>query len=121
MKHIMGNSPKCYECKHWKKKEASEKSRKEGWCYNKKANSIGINGHKREHVPERLPTNQGDSCSWWEDAEWPHINHFEANCHIPDPNRNPVEALVIADAIAKAKEEQQDLTAYYEHKRWSHA
>lgn len=117
MRHVMGNSPHCNECRWYKEKQEYDKCRHDGWCTNKKALSRGINGHKRDHPPEREPVMWNGECSWWEDAEYPHINHFEASTHKPDPNRKGLEIMIIADAIAKAKEEQKDLSAWYESRR----
>lgn len=117
MRHIMGNSPHCNECLHYRKPEPGKKCTKDGWCTNQKHLQIGINGHKREHPSEWEPVIWQECCQWWEDAEYPHINHFEAVTHKPDPNRKGIESMIIADAIAKAEEEQKDLGAYYERKR----
>lgn len=117
MKHIMGNSPKCSECLYWREPEPWEKCKEDGWCTNQKHLSIGINGKKREHPPEREAVLWNGECSWWEDAEYPHINHFEAATRKPDPNRSDLEQMVIADAIAKAVEEQKDLDEYYRRKK----
>lgn len=103
----MGNSPHCNECLYWRDPEPGEKCREDGWCYCKKHLSTGVNGRKREHPPEREPVKWMWSCHWWEDAEYPHINHFEAATHKPDPNRGELEQRIIADAIAKAEEEQK--------------
>lgn len=117
MKHIMGNSPKCNECLHWKDPEPWEKCRHDGWCINKQQLSTDIAGKKRQNPPEKEAVNWHDSCLNWEDAEYPHINHFEAATHKPDPNRKPMEQIIIADAIARAEEEQKDLDAYYRRKK----
>ena len=117
MKHIMGNSPHCNECRYWQEPEPWEKCPEDGWCISKKHLSRGINGRKREHPPEREPRKWMWVCSWWEDAEYPYINHFEAETRTPDPNRKPLEQKMIADAIAEAVEKQKDLTAYYKRKK----
>lgn len=117
MRHIMGNSPKCNECRYWKDPEPWEKCPEDGWCTNKKALSIGINGKKRQDPPEKEPVKWNQNCSWWEDAEYPYINNFEAETRKPDPNRGPMEQMIIADAIERAVEEQKDLDAYYRRKR----
>ena len=117
MKHIMGNTPKCYECRWYREKEDGEQNKRDGWCTCKKALRTNAIGQKRENPPEREPVMQNDECSWWEDAEFPYINHFEAMTRKPDPNRKPVEQMIITDAIQKAVEEQKDLDAYYERKR----
>ena len=107
MKHIMGNSPHCNECLHYKEPEPWEKCSHDGWCYNKKHLMIGINGRKRNHVPEREPVKWMWCCHWWEDAEAPHINHFEAATHKPDPNRSELEQAIIAEYIRQTEEEQK--------------
>ena len=117
MKHIMGNSVKCNECLHWRDPEPWEKCREDGWCVNKKHLSIGINGHKRQNPPEKEARKWMWDCHWWEDAEYPHINQFEAETRKPDPNRSELEQMIIADAIQKAVEEQKDLDAYYQRKK----
>ena len=117
MKHIMGNSPKCNECLHWRNPEPWEKCKHDGWCTNRKHLSTGINGKKREHPPEKESVKWNGSCHWWEDAEYPYINHFEAATWKPDPNRSPMEQIIIADAIQKAVDEQKDLGAYYRRKK----
>ena len=117
MRHIMGNSPKCNECLHWRNPEAWEKCKHDGWCINQKHLRIGINGQKRKNPPEKEAVKWNGVCDWWEDVEYPHINYFEAATHKTDPNRNPMEQIIIADAIAKAEEEQKDLDAYYRRKK----
>lgn len=107
MRHRMGNSPKCCECRWYQERRPNDGCRYDGWCYCKKQLSSGVNGHKREHPPEREPVRWNWDCRWWEDAEYPHINHFEAATRKPDPNRSPMEQMIIADAIAKAEEEQK--------------
>ena len=107
MRHRMGNSPKCCECRWYQERRPNDGCRYDGWCYCKKQLSSGINGHKREHPPERESVVWNWDCKWWEDAEYPNINHYEATTHKPDPNRSPMEQMIIADAIAKAEEEQK--------------
>ena len=120
MKHVMGNSPNCNECRWYKEPEPWEKCTGDGWCTNKKALQIGINGKKRENPPEKEAKKWMHCCSWWEDAEYPHINYFEACTHKPDPNRSGFETLIVIDAIAKAIEEQKDLGAWWEKRRNKH-
>ena len=117
MRHIMGNSPKCSECLHWREPKPWEKCKWDGWCVSQKHLSIGINGKKREHPPEKEAVMRNGNCSWWEDAEYPHINKYEALTNKPDPNRRELDQMIIADAIAKALEEQKDLDAYYQRKK----
>jgi hypothetical protein len=77
---------------------------------NKKHLRIGINGKKRENPPEKEARKWMWCCGWWEDAEYPHINRFEADTWKPDPNRSELEQVVIADAIKKAREANDEST-----------
>ena len=104
MKHIMGNSPKCIDCFYWRNPKPHEKCQHDGWCINKKHLSVGINGKKREHPPEKEARKWMWSCHWWADADYPHINHYEAETWKPDPSRSELEQIVIADAIREAVE-----------------
>ncbi len=117
MRHIMGNGTKCIECKWYSEKEDGDKCRGDGWCHNPRHLSIGINGKKRTNPPKKEPRMWQLKCRLWEDAEYPHINDYEAATHLPDPSRSPIEQLIIADAIKKAEEEQKDLDAYYQKRR----
>ena len=106
MKHRMGNSPRCDECLWYRERKPNDGCKHDGWCHYKKQLSEGVNGHKREKPPEREAVMRMWDCKWWEDAEYPHINNFEAVTHKPDPNRKGMERIVIEDAIAKAEESQ---------------
>ena len=117
MRHIMGNSPKCNECLYWREPEPWDQCKKDGWCTNKQQLSTDIAGKKRQNPPGKEAVNWHDSCFCWEDAEYPHINHFEAATWKPDPNRSEMEQMIITDAIAQAVEEQKDLDAYYRRKK----
>ena len=76
MKHIMGNTPKCYECYFYKDKEQGDYCRYDGWCYHPKQCKYGINGRIRREAQSRIPVRRGSECRWWEDAE-DRISHFD--------------------------------------------
>lgn len=103
MKHIMGNSPKCSECFHFARPEPWEKCKGDGWCTNQKHLSIGINGKKREHPPEKEAKRWNGKCSFWEDAEYPHINEYEAETGNPDPNRGELEQMIIRSVLEEQR------------------
>ena len=101
MKHIMGNSPKCYECKYYL--EAIEPERRkgaDGWCTCREHLRVGVNGHKRERVPEKEAVMWNSCCSWWTDAE-SGLTRYEVVCRKPEPWRTPLEAEAVIEALRR--------------------
>lgn len=74
MKHIMGNTPKCWECRHFQEMEKSQKLYLDGWCYEPKAQ--GVNGKMPKHPSERAAVHHNwNGCRWWIDAESGHTRY----------------------------------------------
>ena len=90
MRHRLGNSPKCCECFFCREKEQNDGCRYDGWCTNKAQLRKGINGHIREHPPEREPRYWNSRCSLWEDAE-DRLTAFEVECRKPEEWRTEKE------------------------------
>lgn len=103
MKHIMGNSPKCNECKFYREKEEGVVCRGDGFCvigYNR------INGKK--YNVERRAVSWNESCQDWVDAENDLIEYCEAVTHKPAPYKTPLEQMLIEAAIRDALAEQME-------------
>ena len=90
MKHRIGNTPKCKDCRWYMEKEGYDGCRLDGWCTNKKQCSLGINGKRREHPPEKEPVLWNHCCRLWEDAECG-LTHFEVCTRKPEPWRTAKE------------------------------
>jgi hypothetical protein len=90
MRHTLGNTPKCNECYWYRDSEPNDGCRGDGWCTNKKQCSVGINGRKREHPPERESVLWNNSCRHWEDAE-DRFTRFEADTRCPEEWRSEDE------------------------------
>lgn len=75
MKHIEGNSPKCWECYFYTANEEQNRKR-DGWCSNPYQLNHGINGKKRDKPLDRYAVNKNWCCRQWEDAE-ERFTHFE--------------------------------------------
>ncbi len=103
MKHKMGNSPKCNECKFYREKEPNDGCREDGWCYNPIQNTYGINGRKRDKPTERQPVKWMWECRQWIDAEVD-INHFEVVTGTPDPNRSEADQEYVKMILRKERE-----------------
>ncbi len=85
MKHKMGNTPKCFECKYYV--EHCDKAVKlnpwmTGWCIEPWNLSHGINGHVCEKK-DRIQTRNTFSCHRWVDAESGHT-YYEVNTGISE-------------------------------------
>ncbi len=105
MRHVIGNTPKCTECKFYREKEQNDGCREDGWCYNRHQNEYGINGKKRDTPTERQPVKWMWNCKWWIDAEVD-INHFEVVTGTPDPNRSEADQEYVRMILAKARAKQ---------------
>lgn len=103
MKHVMGNTPKCLECKFYSEKRPNDGCREDGWCSNPYQNAYGINGRKRDKSTERQPVKWMWECRQWIDAETG-INHFEAVTGAPDPNRSEADREYVKTILRRAKE-----------------
>lgn len=84
MKHIKGNSPKCYECKFYIKEEDLRTKKEIGYCTCKQHLRLDINGKVRRNPPERQKTGWNDCCKFWEDAESGY-SHFEVTTGYREP------------------------------------
>ena len=86
MKHRMGNSIRCGECKFFREGQEGEKFRSpnDGWCINPKAQ--GINGRVPDKPKERVPAwhMDGSGCKHWIDAEDGYTS-FEVNTGYKEP------------------------------------
>lgn len=69
MKHIKGNSPKCYECGFYTEEEDVRTKKKTGYCTCKNYLRLGVNGKVISNPPERKKTQWHSCCKFWEDAE----------------------------------------------------
>lgn len=75
MKHIEGNTPKCWECFFYREKTGNDCSL-DGWCLNPFQLSHGINGKLREKPKEKEAVRANNFCRQWEDAET-RTNYFD--------------------------------------------
>ena len=107
MRHRMGNSPYCNECRYWEEKKPNDHCRYDGWCLNTKAR--GINGKRPEHPAERVPVrwNWGTGCSHWIDAECG-ATHYEVCTGHVEEWREGLDAMYIAEQL---KEGRRDRTS----------
>lgn len=69
MKHIMGNSVMCYECKYFTEEEDVRTKQAVGYCNCKQHLRLGINGRVRKNPPEREQVARNQCCQFWIDAE----------------------------------------------------
>lgn len=102
MKHRLGNSPKCKDCYWYREREPGVKCSKDGWCINPKQLAIGVNGHKREHPPEREEVYWNCSCRLWEDAE-DRLTHFEVLTRQPETWKTPIEQEHVRQILQEGK------------------
>lgn len=72
MKHRMGNSPMCYECRFYTEEEEIRTKQTVGYCICKEHLRLGINGRIRENPKERERVRYNDCCKFWIDAESGH-------------------------------------------------
>lgn len=107
MRHRLGNGPKCKECYWYREKEEHDGCREDGWCHNKHQLSVGINGRKREHPPDREPVMWNGCCRDWEDAE-DRLTRFEVLTGHPEEWRTPIEKELILQKLGKSKEGETD-------------
>lgn len=84
MKHRMGNSPKCYECKFYATEEDVRTHQEIGYCICKEHLRQGINGKVRINPPERMRTDKNQCCRYWIDAESGHTK-FEVLTGYKEP------------------------------------
>jgi len=84
MKHIMGNSPKCYECKYYVEEEDVRTKQAIGYCTCKQHLRLGINGRVVPNPPERIKIRRNHCCKFWEDAESGYT-HFEVMTGYKEP------------------------------------
>lgn len=84
MKHIMGNSVRCSECKFYIEIENVRTKRAIGYCVNKEHLRLGINGHVKNNPPEREQTERFHCCKFWIDAESGHTR-FEIETGYKEP------------------------------------
>lgn len=84
MKHKMGNSPKCYECKFYTEEEDVRTKQTVGYCNCKRYLRLGVNGKVRENPPERKQVTGNNCCKFWIDAESGHTK-FEVLTGYKEP------------------------------------
>lgn len=84
MKHKMGNSPKCYECKFYTEEEDVRTHQQIGYCSCKEHLRQGINGKVITNPPERKRTDSFLCCRYWVDAESGHTK-FEVLTGYKEP------------------------------------
>lgn len=84
MKHTMGNSPKCYECRFFEEVEDICTKKTVGYCVCKEHLRLGINGKVKSNPPERMRTERNQCCKYWVDAESGHT-HFEVLTGYKEP------------------------------------
>ena len=84
MKHKMGNSPMCYECKYYTEEEDVRTHQTIGYCICKEELRRGINGKVRSNPPERMRTDRNQCCRYWIDAESSHTR-FEVLTGYKEP------------------------------------
>ena len=98
MRHILGNTPKCIECFWYREPEPWDNCRGDGWCTNRKQCSVGINGKRREHPPEREAVIWNHRCRHWEDAE-DRFTVFEAETREPEEWRSELEKIWLRELL----------------------
>ena len=69
MKHKLGNSPKCYECKFFTEEEDVRTKRVIGYCICREHLRLGVNGKIKRKPPEYMSTERNSCCKFWIDAE----------------------------------------------------
>lgn len=84
MKHIMGNSPQCYECKFYTEDEDVRTKRMIGYCTCKAHLRLGVNGKVKNNPPEREQTASNSCCKFWIDVESGHTR-FEVMTGYREP------------------------------------
>lgn len=84
MKHTLGNSPKCHECKYYEEKEDVRTKKTIGYCVCKEHLRLGVNGRAKSNPPEREQTASNDCCKFWIDAESGRTR-FEAETGYKEP------------------------------------
>ena len=72
MKHRMGNSPMCFECKYYEEVEDVRTKKAVGYCINKEYLRLGVNGRVVEKPKERAIVQRRDGCKYWIDSESGH-------------------------------------------------
>lgn len=108
MKHIMGNSPKCNECKYYREREEGEVCKADGFCV---LGHNTING--RRYKVERRAVCWNECCGCWIDAEEELIAYYEAVIGKPDPGKPPLMYALAADIITSAMGEQKKRRTAY--------
>lgn len=84
MKHIMGNSPMCRECRYYTEEEDVRTKKVAGYCHCPEYLRHGINGRIIEKPKERAPVCRNDCCKYWIDAESGHTK-FEVLTGYKEP------------------------------------
>lgn len=109
MRHILGNSVKCIECKFYVEKTDNDKCKYDGWCYNDFVRSHGVNGKKISPPKERVAVrwNYGTGCDCWLDAECD-LTAYEVLTGVPEPTRSEKEKDAVLHILQKAKQQQKE-------------
>ena len=106
MKHIMGNSPKCNECKYYREREPGDNFRYDGWCVEPWSLAHNLLGQKLKVPVERRGVLGNWNCNRWIDAE-SDLTRYEVETGQPEPGRRECEQELVRSIIARAKEEQR--------------
>ena len=69
MKHIMGNSPKCSECKFYREREPGDNIRYDGWCVNYFNNNYLTKGVKLKEPTQKRGVLWNNSCDQWKGCD----------------------------------------------------
>lgn len=72
MKHVMGNGPRCSECKFYIEDEDVRTKKMIGYCTCKEHLRLGVNGKIKNNPPERKQIASNSCCKFWIDAESGH-------------------------------------------------
>lgn len=105
MKHKLGNSTHCVNCFHYRPKDESHQTFKDGFC------TIGhlINGRKISFEPQPVYWNNGTGCQDWEEVQT-RLTHFEVMTLKPDPKRTEAERRYIEELLRKEDKDANDST-----------
>lgn len=102
MKHTMGNSPKCYECKFYIEEEDVRTKKTTGYCNCKEYLRTGINGRVIEKPKDRAPVRWNNCCKHWIDAESGHTR-FEVLTGYKEPYDGTKVIFDVADGRKKVE------------------
>ena len=105
MKHIMGNSPKCSECKYYREREIHDNIRYDGWCVEPYNNTYFYANKKKAEPTQKEGVLWNHSCERWIDAE-DGLTRYEVETGEPEPGRRECEQELVRSILARAREQQ---------------